>query len=99
MSSERATSSTRSTKFVPRWRDTLSFRKVTKKEKSLKSKARKMAWPANANENTGREGACETIWGQDRGGCRLLGSETPSREADEVWQKSMESESKRGLWE
>ena len=28
-----------------------------------------------------------------------LGSETPTREADEDWQKSMESESKRELWE
>lgn len=28
-----------------------------------------------------------------------LGSETPSREAGEDWQKLMESESKRGLWE
>lgn len=28
-----------------------------------------------------------------------VGSETPSREADEDWQKCMESESKRGLWE
>jgi hypothetical protein len=28
-----------------------------------------------------------------------LGSETPSREAGEDWQKFMESERKRGLWE